>query len=77
MRVMSQSPDPLARMHTMTNVRWAPPFVRHLGLEWLFRAAREPLRLGPFYLTINAAVVVIMVKTLIFKFPQVQALLRD
>jgi hypothetical protein len=38
---------------------------------------REPLRLGPCYLTINAAVVVIMVKTLIFKFPQIQALLRD
>jgi N-acetylglucosaminyldiphosphoundecaprenol N-acetyl-beta-D-mannosaminyltransferase len=59
------------------HVRRAPPFVQHLGLEWLFRTVQEPLRLGPRYLTTNVAFVVIMVKALIFKFPQIQALLRD
>ena len=26
------------------NVPWAPPLVRRLGLEWLYRLAREPWR---------------------------------
>jgi N-acetylglucosaminyldiphosphoundecaprenol N-acetyl-beta-D-mannosaminyltransferase len=29
--------------------RLAPPWVRHSGLEWLFRLASEPRRLWPRY----------------------------
>ena len=32
------------------NVRWAPPWVRWLGLEWLFRLACEPRRMWRRYL---------------------------
>jgi N-acetylglucosaminyldiphosphoundecaprenol N-acetyl-beta-D-mannosaminyltransferase len=32
------------------NVRWAPPLVRRLGLEWLFRLACEPRRMWRRYL---------------------------
>lgn len=35
-------------------VHRAPRLVQKIGLEWLFRAAQEPLRLGPRYLTTNA-----------------------
>lgn len=30
-------------------VRRAPPFMQRLGLEWLYRLAQEPKRLGPRY----------------------------
>jgi N-acetylglucosaminyldiphosphoundecaprenol N-acetyl-beta-D-mannosaminyltransferase len=33
----------------------APAFLRATGLEWAFRAAREPLRLGPRYLVAGTA----------------------
>lgn len=34
-------------------LRRAPPWLRHLGLEWLFRLAREPRRLWRRYLVTN------------------------
>ncbi|MFC6878540.1 MULTISPECIES: WecB/TagA/CpsF family glycosyltransferase [Actinomadura] len=36
-------------------VRRAPEFWRRNGLEWLYRAVQEPMRLGPRYLTTNTA----------------------
>jgi N-acetylglucosaminyldiphosphoundecaprenol N-acetyl-beta-D-mannosaminyltransferase len=35
-------------------VRRAPRVMQRVGLEWLFRAAQEPRRLGPRYATTNA-----------------------
>ncbi len=37
--------------------RQAPPWMQKNGLEWLFRMASEPTRLGPRYLTNNPAFV--------------------
>jgi N-acetylglucosaminyldiphosphoundecaprenol N-acetyl-beta-D-mannosaminyltransferase len=34
--------------------RRAPRWAQRAGLEWLFRLAQEPRRLGPRYLTTNA-----------------------
>lgn len=34
-------------------VRQAPPWIRRSGLEWLFRLATEPRRLGPRYLRVT------------------------
>ncbi len=48
-------------------VRRAPPLVRRIGLEWLFRTAQEPLRLGPRYLATNAAFAGIIAKALTLK----------
>jgi N-acetylglucosaminyldiphosphoundecaprenol N-acetyl-beta-D-mannosaminyltransferase len=49
-------------------VRRAPRFVQGIGLEWLFRTAQEPLRLGPRYLVTNAAFAVIIAKALMSKY---------
>jgi N-acetylglucosaminyldiphosphoundecaprenol N-acetyl-beta-D-mannosaminyltransferase len=46
------------------HVRRAPPLFQKLGLEWLFRAVQEPLRLGPRYLKTNAAFAGIIAKAL-------------
>jgi N-acetylglucosaminyldiphosphoundecaprenol N-acetyl-beta-D-mannosaminyltransferase len=35
--------------------RRAPAWAQGAGLEWLFRLAQEPGRLGPRYLTTNAS----------------------
>ena len=48
-------------------VRRAPRFAQALGLEWLFRVAQEPRRLGPRYLKSNAAFAAILAKSLIAK----------
>lgn len=48
-------------------VRRAPPLVQRIGLEWLFRTAQEPLRLGPRYLATNAAFAGIIAKALTLK----------
>lgn len=45
-------------------VRRAPRLVRNIGLEWLFRTVQEPLRLGPRYVTTNAAFAGILTKAL-------------
>jgi N-acetylglucosaminyldiphosphoundecaprenol N-acetyl-beta-D-mannosaminyltransferase len=34
-------------------VKQAPPWMQDHGLEWLYRASREPLRLGPRYAKVN------------------------
>jgi N-acetylglucosaminyldiphosphoundecaprenol N-acetyl-beta-D-mannosaminyltransferase len=47
------------------HVRRAPLVVRQIGLEWLFRTAQEPPRLGPRYLATNAAFAGIMAKALL------------
>lgn len=44
------------------HVRRAPVPVQKLGLEWLFRAAQEPLRLGPRYAKTNLAFAAILAK---------------
>lgn len=36
------------------SVRQAPPWVRRIGMEWLFRLCMEPSRLGPRYLRTNS-----------------------
>jgi|SRR5579884_945153 len=46
-------------------VRRAPALVQKLGLEWLFRAAQEPRRLGPRYLKTNAAFAAILARALL------------
>jgi N-acetylglucosaminyldiphosphoundecaprenol N-acetyl-beta-D-mannosaminyltransferase len=43
-------------------VRRAPRSWQRLGLEWLYRAAQEPQRLGRRYLTTNAAFLAIVVR---------------
>ena len=48
-------------------VRRAPVVVQALGLEWLFRMAQEPLRLGPRYLKTNAAFAAILARALATK----------
>lgn len=48
-------------------VRRAPVVVQALGLEWLFRMAQEPLRLGPRYLKSNAAFAAILTRALAVK----------
>ena len=45
-------------------VRRAPPLIQAFGLEWLFRMAQEPRRLGPRYLKTNAAFACILIKAL-------------
>jgi N-acetylglucosaminyldiphosphoundecaprenol N-acetyl-beta-D-mannosaminyltransferase len=45
-------------------VRRAPRIVQNIGLEWLFRTVQEPRRLGPRYLTTNAAFAGILTKAL-------------
>jgi N-acetylglucosaminyldiphosphoundecaprenol N-acetyl-beta-D-mannosaminyltransferase len=45
-------------------VRRAPQLVQKVGLEWFFRTVQEPVRLGPRYLTTNAAFVGIIAKAL-------------
>ena len=49
-------------------VRRAPKPIQAIGLEWLFRAAQEPLRLGPRYLRTNAAFAAVMARALTLKF---------
>jgi N-acetylglucosaminyldiphosphoundecaprenol N-acetyl-beta-D-mannosaminyltransferase len=49
------------------HVHRAPYVVRRLGLEWLFRTVQEPRRLGPRYITTNAAFAAIMAKALVRK----------
>lgn len=46
------------------HVRRAPALFQKLGLEWLFRAVQEPLRLGPRYVKSNIAFAAIVVKAL-------------
>ena len=46
------------------HVRRAPGSIQRLGLEWLFRAAQEPLRLGPRYARTNLAFAAILAKAL-------------
>jgi N-acetylglucosaminyldiphosphoundecaprenol N-acetyl-beta-D-mannosaminyltransferase len=48
-------------------VKRAPKWVQALGLEWLFRTAQEPGRLGPRYLKTNAAFAWIMADMLLEK----------
>jgi N-acetylglucosaminyldiphosphoundecaprenol N-acetyl-beta-D-mannosaminyltransferase len=43
-------------------VRRAPRSWQRLGLEWLYRAAQEPRRLGKRYLTTNIAFVALVVR---------------
>ncbi len=45
-------------------VRRAPASVQNLGLEWLFRAVQEPLRLGPRYAKTNLAFAAILASAL-------------
>jgi N-acetylglucosaminyldiphosphoundecaprenol N-acetyl-beta-D-mannosaminyltransferase len=40
----------------------APPFLRHVGLEWLFRLAAEPRRLWRRYLIGNSAFLLMLVR---------------
>jgi N-acetylglucosaminyldiphosphoundecaprenol N-acetyl-beta-D-mannosaminyltransferase len=42
-------------------VRRAPEWWRRHGLEWLYRAIQEPLRLGPRYLTTNVQFIALVV----------------
>jgi N-acetylglucosaminyldiphosphoundecaprenol N-acetyl-beta-D-mannosaminyltransferase len=49
------------------NVRRAPRLAQITGLEWLFRMAQEPLRLGPRYLSTNLAFAGIIAKALTSK----------
>jgi len=46
------------------HVRRAPRVVQNIGLEWLFRTIQEPRRLGPRYLTTNAAFARLIAKEL-------------
>jgi N-acetylglucosaminyldiphosphoundecaprenol N-acetyl-beta-D-mannosaminyltransferase len=43
-------------------VRRAPRSWQRLGLEWLYRAAQEPRRLGRRYLTTNVAFLAIVAR---------------
>ena len=43
-------------------VRRAPALVQKLGLEWLYRMAQEPLRLGPRYLKTHAVLAAILAR---------------
>jgi N-acetylglucosaminyldiphosphoundecaprenol N-acetyl-beta-D-mannosaminyltransferase len=45
-------------------LRRAPRLVQNIGLEWLFRTAQEPLRLGPRYLVTNAIFAAIVAQAL-------------
>jgi N-acetylglucosaminyldiphosphoundecaprenol N-acetyl-beta-D-mannosaminyltransferase len=45
--------------------RRAPVFLRHIGLEWLFRLLQEPGRLFRRYLTTNALFLVLLGKELV------------
>ena len=45
-------------------VRRAPAAVQAIGLEWLFRLAQEPMRLGPRYLKTNAAFAAILARAM-------------
>jgi N-acetylglucosaminyldiphosphoundecaprenol N-acetyl-beta-D-mannosaminyltransferase len=42
------------------HVRRAPALIQKLGLEWLYRAVQEPLRLGPRYAKTNIAFAAIL-----------------
>ena len=44
------------------HVHRAPGLVQRLGLEWLYRTAQEPFRLGPRYVKTNLAFAVIVTK---------------
>lgn len=46
------------------HVRRAPAPIQKLGLEWLFRAVQEPLRLGPRYAKTNLAFAAILARAL-------------
>jgi N-acetylglucosaminyldiphosphoundecaprenol N-acetyl-beta-D-mannosaminyltransferase len=46
------------------HVRRAPRVIQDIGLEWLFRAVQEPIRLGPRYLVTNATFAAVMAKAL-------------
>jgi N-acetylglucosaminyldiphosphoundecaprenol N-acetyl-beta-D-mannosaminyltransferase len=46
-------------------VRRAPVWWREHGMEWLYRAIQEPLRLGPRYFTTNARFVGIVARELL------------
>lgn len=45
-------------------IRRAPAPIQAIGLEWLFRLAQEPLRLGPRYVKSNAAFAAILARAL-------------
>ena len=40
----------------------APPFVQRVGMEWFWRMAQEPMRLGPRYLVTNTAFCVLVAR---------------
>jgi N-acetylglucosaminyldiphosphoundecaprenol N-acetyl-beta-D-mannosaminyltransferase len=44
--------------------RRAPAFVQHIGLEWMWRLAQEPLRLGRRYLVEDPAVIALYARAL-------------
>jgi N-acetylglucosaminyldiphosphoundecaprenol N-acetyl-beta-D-mannosaminyltransferase len=46
-------------------VRRAPVWWREHGMEWLYRAVQEPLRLGPRYLTTNAQFLSLLARELL------------
>jgi N-acetylglucosaminyldiphosphoundecaprenol N-acetyl-beta-D-mannosaminyltransferase len=46
------------------HVRRAPAPIQKLGLEWLYRAVQEPLRLGPRYAKTNLAFAAILAQAL-------------
>lgn len=46
-------------------VRRAPRLVQKMGLEWAFRLAQEPRRLGPRYLSTNGAYLALLLRTLV------------
>jgi exopolysaccharide biosynthesis WecB/TagA/CpsF family protein len=52
--------DVLAGLVRRAPVRW-----QRAGLEWLYRALQEPRRLGPRYLTTNAAFAALVVRELV------------
>lgn len=48
-------------------VRWAPPLIRQLGLEWLYRLYQEPRRLWRRYATTIPPFVFLALKQAIFR----------
>ena len=47
------------------HTRRAPAVLQRLGLEWLYRLAQEPRRLGPRYVTTNARFAGLLVRALV------------
>lgn len=47
------------------NIRRAPAWYQKHGLEWLYRAQQEPLRLGRRYLTTNALFIALVARELL------------